>query len=156
MPKIYFAADHAGFELKKTLLAYVTTLGYEVEDLGAHTLDPGDDYPDYVMPCAERVADEPGSFGIIIGASGEGEAMAANRVTGARAAVFYGPPSHAQTDAGGATLTLVESARAHNDANILSLGARFVGAAEAAEAVRMFLATPFSGAERHRRRLKKF
>ncbi|MDO8408319.1 MAG: RpiB/LacA/LacB family sugar-phosphate isomerase [bacterium] len=156
MLKIYFAGDHAGFDLKNALIESVREAGHEAFDFGPHTLDPADDYPDYVGPCAERVAGEPGSFGIIIGASGEGEAMAANRVKGARAAVFYGPPSHSQTDAGGAVLTLIESARAHNDANILSLGARFVSAEEAEKAVRIFLTTPFSGDERHKRRLAKF
>lgn len=153
---IYFASDHAGFDLKNALIERLRGAGHNAIDLGSHTLDPADDYPDYVTPCAERVAGEPGSFGIVIGASGEGEAMAANRVKGARAAVFYGAPSHTQTDAGGTELTLVESARTHNDANILSLGARFVSKSEAEEAVRIFLETPFSGEERHQRRLAKF
>ncbi len=165
MLKIYFAGDHAGFDLKNALIESVREAGHEAFDLGPHTLDSADDYPDYVGPCAERVAGESGLnardgllsvAGIIIGASGEGEAMAANRVKGARAAVFYGLPSHSQTDAGGTVLTLIESARAHNDANILSIGARFVSFEEAEEAVRIFLATPFSGDEPHKRRLAKF
>ena len=151
MPKIYIASDHAGFELKATLAADLAMLGYEIEDLGAHEISPDDDYPDFILPCAERVAEEnqPGIparvFGILLGGSGQGEAMAANRVPGARAAAFYGGP-----------LELVRKTREHNDANILSLGARFVSAAEAAEAVKVFLGTPFSDAPRHIRRLAKF
>jgi ribose 5-phosphate isomerase B len=131
-------------------------LGYQVEDIGAHELDPEDDYPDYILPCARKVASDHGSFGIVIGASGQGEAMAANRVKGARAAVFYGAAMAPQTDASGKSLGIIESVRAHNDANILSLGARFISKEEAKEAVRMFLTTRFSRDERHERRIAKF
>lgn len=156
MPKVYLASDHAGYELKAALASYIGTLGYEAEDLGAHTLDPEDDYPDFVIPCAERVAGEPGSFGIVIGGSGQGEAMAANRVRGARAAVYYGAPNTSQTDAEGQELSLIASVRAHNDANILSLGARFMDEQEAKGAVQTFLSTAFSGDPRHVRRISKF
>ena len=156
MPKVYFASDHAGFDLKNALVEHVRALGHDVEDMGASVLNTEDDYPDFVLPCAERVAAEPGSFGIVIGGSGEGEAMAANRVKGARAAVFYGNPPRSQTDAAGRALDIVASARAHNDANILSLGARFLAQGEAEAAAKRFLETPFSGEERHRRRLAKF
>lgn len=156
MAKLYFAADHAGFDLKQALIAHAQTLGYESEDLGAHELVEGDDYPDFVTPCAMRVAAERDSFGIIIGASGQGEAMCANRVGGVRAAVYYGPEPHPQRDADGHELTLLQSERAHNDANVLSLGARFVSGSDAAEALSVFLSTPFSGEERHKRRLAKF
>ncbi|HEX5774397.1 MAG TPA: RpiB/LacA/LacB family sugar-phosphate isomerase [Candidatus Paceibacterota bacterium] len=145
MPKVYLASDHAGFALKQALIPYIGTLGHAAEDMGAHEEVSGDDYPDYVLPCAERVAAEAGSFGIVIGGSGQGEAMAANRVRGARAAVFYGGNPE-----------IPQLAREHNDANILSLGARFASEEEAKEAVRAFLATPFSGEERHARRLGKF
>ncbi len=145
MLKIYFAGDHAGFELKNALIESVREAGHEAFDLGPHTLDSADDYPDYVTPCAQKVSDEPGAFGIIIGASGEGEAMAANRVKGTRAAEWYG-----------GSLDIIRLSREHNDANILSLGARFVSADEAGEAVHTFLTTPFSGAERHLRRIAKF
>ena len=148
--KVFFAADHAGFELKRELLSFVASLGHEAEDLGAHALDPEDDYPDFVTPCAQRVAKSWGSqtsptFGIVIGGSGQGEAMAANRISGVRAAVFYG-----------GSLDIVRLAREHNDANILSLGARFVSVDEAKEAVRLFLDTPFSDSPHHTRRLAKF
>ena len=156
MPKVYFASDHAGFDLKNRLVEHVRSLGRDVEDMGASVLNTEDDYPDFITPCAEKVAAEQGSLGIIIGGSGQGEAMAANRIAGVRAAVFYGEPPHPQTDAAGAVLDMGTSIRAHNDANILSLGARFLSEADAKAAVDRFLTTPFSGGERHRRRLAKF
>lgn len=143
--RVYLAADHAGFALKGVLLEMLRAEGHEAVDLGASALDSADDYPDYIMPLAERVAADPSAFGIVLGGSGQGEAMAANRIKGARAAVFYG-----------GTRDIVRLAREHNDANILSLGARFVSEDEAREAVRIFLATPFSGEERHTRRIAKF
>lgn len=145
MSKVYFAGDHAFFELKNLLLPYVRELGYEVEDLGATELDVRDDYPDFVTPCAERVSSEEGSVAIIGGGSGQGEAMCANRIRGARAAVFSGGSPES-----------VRATRADNDANILSLGARLITEEEAKEAVRMFLTTVFSNDERHARRLAKF
>lgn len=166
--RIYIASDHAGYVLKEALIPYIETLigrdrmPCEVIDLGPFTFDPEDDYPDYVLACAHEVAEErvsPGTetaFGIVIGASGQGEAMAANRVPGVRAAVYYGEPRGMQTDAGGKTLSMLGSVRTHNDANILSLGARFLTEEEAKEAVRLFLATPFSAEERHLRRIRKF
>jgi ribose 5-phosphate isomerase B len=161
MPKIYFAADHAGFALKNALIEYVRVSGYEAEDLGAIALDPADDYPDFVTLCAERVAQEPNAFGVIVGGSGQGEAMCANRVRGARAAVFYGEMqvTHALEIEGGRSedgYDLVRLARRHNNANILSIGARFVSGEDAVEAVRIFLSTSFSDAPRHARRLAKF
>ncbi len=161
MPKVYFAADHAGFLLKNALCEHVRTLGYDVEDLGAFELIAEDDYPDMMTPLAKRVAGEPGSFGIAIGGSGQGEAMCVNRVSGARAAVFCGP--HAVTAAldieGGHSedgYDTIRLPRRHNDANVLSIGARFVSGEEADTAVRIFLETPFSNAPRHTRRIAKF
>jgi ribose 5-phosphate isomerase B len=145
MPKVYIASDHAGFELKHLLIPYIKQLGYEVEDVGDATPTPEDDYPDFIIPCAERVASDKGAFGIVIGKSGQGEAMAANRVKGARAAVYYG-----------GSVDIPALARHHNDANILSLGAGFLKAEEAHDAVRSFLQTPFSNDERHVRRLAEF
>lgn len=159
--QIYLASDHAGFRLKAALIEQLTLLGNEVEDLGAHALDPEDDYPDFITPLAKRVAGEPGSLGIVLGGSGQGEAMAANRIPGIRAAVFYGKMRAASTlDAEGGYsedgFDCVRLPRRHNDANVLSIGARFVSPAEADEAVRVFLSTPFSGDERHVRRIGKF
>ncbi|HVB19996.1 MAG TPA: RpiB/LacA/LacB family sugar-phosphate isomerase [Candidatus Paceibacterota bacterium] len=161
MSKIYFAADHAGFALKNALFEHIRTLGYDLEDLGAHALDPEDDYPDFVTPLAKRVADESGACGIIIGGSGQGEAMCANRIPGVRAAVFYGEMkvTAALDIEGGHSedgFDLVRLARRHNDANVLSIGARFVSGEEAEEAVHIFLDTPFSDSPRHTRRLAKF
>lgn len=141
---VFLAADHAGFELKQALIPYIGTLGHEAVDLGAQEYAPEDDYPDFITPCALRVAEE-GGMGIILGGSGQGEAMAANRVAGIRAAVFYGGDPE-----------FVRLTREHNDANILSLGARFLTEEDAKAAVALFLATPFSHDERHIRRIGKF
>ena len=143
--KVYFAADHAGYAMKNTLAEYIRTLGYEVEDMGAFKQEPDDDYPDFVIPLAKRVADETGARGIIIGWSGQGEAMCANRVKSVRAAVYYGGPPE-----------VVSLSREHNNSNILSLGARLVSEEDAKMAVRAFLETPFSDSPRHARRLAKF
>lgn len=159
--KVYIATDHTGYILKNTLVDYVRdVLLYEVEDLGAHTLNPDDDYPDLIRPCAQKVASENEALGIVIGGSGQGEAMAANHVKGVRAAVFYGQArATGAVDAEGAPsldgYDIVRLAREHNDANILSLGARFVTDEDAREAVRIFLETPFTGADRHARRIAK-
>jgi ribose 5-phosphate isomerase B len=161
MSTVYFAADHAGFALKQALIEHVRALGYEAEDMGAFSLEREDDYPDFITPCAVRVAHEEGSCGIIIGGSGQGEAMCANRVKGVRAAVFYGPmPVTESLDIEGGHsedgYDLVRLARRHNNANILSIGARFMSGKEALEAMRLFLETPFSDSPRHARRLAKF
>ena len=142
--KVYLASDHAGFELKKILLEHLRSLGHEAVDRGPVMLEPKDDYPDYIEPLAEEVVAHPGAFGIAIGGSGEGEAMSANKVKGARAAEYYG-----------GNLAIVRAAREHNDANILSLGALFINEEHAKEAVAPFLATPFGGEARHVRRIEK-
>jgi len=143
--KIYCASDHAGFELKGKLLLYIKELGFEVIDQGAHTYEADDDYPDYIAMAAADVSSDPDSArGIVLGGSGQGEAMVANRFPWVRAAVYYG----------GAT-DIVTLSREHNDANVLSLGARFISDEEAREAVRLFLTTEFTAEERHVRRIKK-
>lgn len=142
--KIYLASDHAGFELKEALMPYLVERGFVLEDMGPSTLEPHDDYPDHITPLALKVAGEKGSLGIAIGGSGQGEAMAANRIKGVRATVFYG-----------GNREVLKVSREHNNANILSLGARFVSADDAKEAVVLWLSTPFSGDERHVRRIKK-
>ena len=161
MPKVYFAADHAGYALKNALLEQVRMSGYEVEDMGALDLVSEDDYPDLITPLARRVASEPGARGIIVGGSGQGEAMCANRVLGVRAAVFYGEMkvTEALEIEGGHSedgFDVVRLARKHNDANVLSIGARFVSGKEAVEATRLFLEIPFSTSVRHARRIAKF
>lgn len=142
---IHLATDHAGFAHKEALKQFLTEQGIEVIDHGATTLTEGDDYPDFIVPCAQGVAADATAFGIIFGNSGQGEAMCANRISGARAVVYYGGP----TD----ILTL---SRAHNNANILSIGAGFVDIEQLPEIVSVWLNTPFSGEERHVRRLSKF
>lgn len=158
--KVYFAADHAGFKLKNTLLAFVRDeLGHEVEDCGAHTYDTADDYPQLIGAGAQKLSQDAlagiDSRGIFPGGSGQGEAMAANRYKGVRAAVYYGSAPRSQTDIEGKDLDMIASTREHNNANALVLGARFLSAEEAKEIVKKWLAIPFSGGERHTRRIKQ-
>ena len=117
--KIHVATDHAGLELKEKVKLYLSGLNYEVIDHGAYEYDALDDYPDFIFPCANAVSNDPESKGIILGGSGQGEAMAANRVKGVRAAVFYNGPDE-----------IIKLSRQHNNANILSLGARFMSEEE--------------------------
>lgn len=139
--KIFIGADHGGFQLKEELKGYLGELGFEVEDMGAYELVDGDDYPDYIIPVAQKTA-ENGTLGIVIGRSGNGEAMAANKVKGARAALCR-------------TVDDARLAKEKNDANILSIGGDFTSLEEAREVVKTFLETPFSDNERHARRIKK-
>jgi ribose 5-phosphate isomerase B len=142
---IYLASDHRGFELKARIKGWLSEFGYEYEDCGPLELDPDDDYPDYVHVAARKVAEDPGTHkAIVLGMSGQGEAMVANRYQGVRAAVFYGGER-----------SLILLSREHNDANILSLGASFLTVEDAKLTVRKWLETPFSGDERHVRRIKK-
>lgn len=144
--KIYIGSDHAGYDLKEKLLQFLIDLGYEVTDEGPFSFDPEDDYPDHVSEVAKEVANGGGEIkGIVLGGSGQGEAIVANRFKGVRAVVYYG----------GAGGTIVRLSREHNDANVLSIGARFVSEEEAKQAVKMWLETEFSGEERHKRRIAK-
>ena len=143
-PKIFLGADHAGFELKEEIKNFLAKQCYEVEDMGAYSYNENDNYPEFVCKAAKKVSENPGSKGIIFGGSGQGEAIAANKVKGIRAALFYGN-----------NMDIVTLSRAHNDANILSLGARFLNKKEATEAVRLWLSTEFSKEERHNRRIKQ-
>jgi len=142
--KIYIGADHAGFLLKEELKKILETEGHEVEDFGAFKLDPKDDYPDFVIPVAKAVSLNTRSLGIVLGGSGQGEAITANKIIGIRSAVYYG-----------GSLDIVRLSKEHNSANVLSLGARFINLDEAKEAVRTFIETPFLREERHIRRLDK-
>ncbi len=152
---IYLASDHAGFELKEKIKKFLADSGYTVEDFGAHTLDSNDDYPDFIRKAATAVANDPErSRGVVFGGSGEGEAMVANRVKGVRAVVYYGDPSVSLAK-DGRQLSIIKLSREHNDANILSLGARFLTEEQATHAVKLWLETPFSEEERHKRRIKK-
>jgi len=143
--RILIAADHAGFSLKEALKPWLATLGHEIDDLGAYSLADGDDYPDFMHPVAQMISENPETMrGIIIGGSGQGEAMVANRYPNVRAVVYYDP-----------NLEIITLSREHNNANILSLGARFLSLENAKEAIKIWLDTPFSNEERHKRRLIK-
>ena len=141
--KIHLATDHAGLDLKNSLKDYLIKKKYQVEDHGAHEYDALDDYPDFIFPCAKAVARDLESRGIILGGSGQGEAMAANRVKGVRAAVFYNGPDE-----------IIKLSRAHNNANILSIGARFMNESEIYRVIEIWLNEPFEGG-RHVRRIEK-
>lgn len=140
--RIYIGSDHGGYQLKEELKKYLSELGYGVEDMGAHELNPEDDYPDFVFPVAEKVAQNPGAFGIVIGRSGNGEVIAANKVKGIRAALCWNEG-------------VAKKAREHNDANVLSLGADYIDLETAKIIVKTFLEISFSEEERHRRRIEK-
>lgn len=150
--KIIFASDHAGYDLKEKLKPFVVSLGYTVIDKGAFEYNELDDYPDFVAKAAKAVSKAPDTNrAIILGGSGQGEAIVANRFPCVRAMVYNGESRGAlYTDLDEITLS-----REHNDANVLSLGARFMTLAEAKEAVKRWLETPFSGDKRHVRRIKK-
>ena len=150
--KIFIGADHAGFELRNKLMEFLKSEGHDVTDFGAFELKPEDDYPDFVIPVAKAVAANPLSRGIIIGGSGQGEAICANRFPGIRAVVFNG---QYKPEDGREVPDEIVLSREHNDANILSLGARFLNFDEANAAVKKWLNTAFSGDERHIRRLNK-
>ncbi len=138
--RVHIGGDHAAYELHQALLEHVGASGHDVVDHGPFRYDPQDDYPVAVLRAAKAVADDPGSLGIVLGGSGNGEQMAANKVPGIRAALAY-------------TTELAELAREHNDAQVVSIGGRFTDVETAKQIVDTFLATPFSKGERHVRRL---
>ncbi len=155
--KIYFAADHAGFELKNEMINFVRgEMNLDIEDCGAMRFDAADDYPVIIALAAQKLSADVAlgkdSRALLFGASGQGEAIVANRFAHVRAAVFYGATGQ-QTDAVGRELDMITSVRMHNDANTLSLAARFITSDEAREAVHAWLVTPFSKEERHMRRI---
>ena len=138
--RVYLGSDHAGFDLKRVLLARLRELGHEPVDCGPADYDPDDDYPPYCLLTARRTVDDPGSLGIVIGGSGNGEAIAANKVDGVRCAVVFSEDT-------------ARLAREHNDANVASLGARMYDEQQALTLVGIFLSTDFSRDERHVRRI---
>ena len=141
--KIILATDHAGFELKESIKKYLIDSEYEVKDFGAFEHNGADDYPDFIVPAAKYISEVPTLKGIIFGGSGQGEAISANRFKNVRAAVYYGGPTE-----------LVELSRVHNNANILSLGARFLSLDDAKNVINLWLMTDFEGG-RHLNRIKK-
>jgi len=145
MTTIYLAADHAGFAHKEALKQHLLEAGQTVIDCGAYHVDSTDDYPDFIAPAAEAVRDAPAAArAIIFGGSGQGEAMVANAYPNVRATVYYGGPPD-----------IITLSREHNDANVLSIGARFVSIVDTLGVVDRWLATDFSSDERHVRRLQK-
>lgn len=142
---IYLATDHGGFELKEKIKNWLKEWGFEFEDCGAFEYNPSDDYPDFIHKAAMRISENPErDKAIILGASGQGEAMVANRYKNVRASVYYGWPEE-----------IIRLSREHNDANVLALGASFLEDQQAKDAIRLWLETPFSHDERHLRRIKK-
>jgi ribose 5-phosphate isomerase B len=138
--RVHIGSDHAGFELKNFLVSALIDDGYDVVDHGPEVYDAEDDYPTFCIPAAEATVAEPGSLAIVIGGSGNGEQIAANKVTGTRAALAY-------------NLDTARLGRQHNDANVMGIGARMHSEKEALEMARTFLSTPFSGDPRHARRI---
>ena len=138
--RIHIGSDHAGLDFKNRIIDHLRAKGHEVTDHGPHSFDPLDDYPVFCIPAAEAVAKDPGSIGIVLGGSGNGEQMAANKVKGIRAALVW-------------SLETAKLAREHNDANVISLGGRMHDENFCLELVDTFLATPFTGDERHVRRI---
>ena len=138
--RVYLGSDHAGFELKTRIIEWLAAAGHEPVDCGPQTYVTDDDYPPYVMSAARAVIRDPGSLGIVIGGSGNGEQIAANKIPGIRAAVAW-------------TDETAQLARQHNNANVLSLGARMYSVDDAIGFTEIFLSTPFSGGARHARRL---
>lgn len=143
---IYLATDHRGFELKEKIKTWLTEWGLEFVDCGAMSFVATDDYPDYIAIAAEKVSQNPvGNRAIILGGNGQGEAIVANRRRGVRAVVYYGGPNEKE---------MITMMREHDASNILSIGASFVGD-EVKEMIKLWLDTPFSGDERHVRRIAK-
>ncbi len=140
--RVYLGSDHAGFELKVFLVEHLTSVGHDVVDVGPDVFDADDDYPPFCIATARRVVADPGSLGVVLGGSGNGEQISANKVPGCRAALAW------STETAGL-------AREHNDAQVVGIGARMHSSAEAAEIVEAFLTTPFSGGERHCRRISQ-
>lgn len=158
--KIYLATDHAGYTVKEAVKAFLLGENYEVEDCGAVSFDPHDNYPDFIAKAAEKISHNPFDFAIIFGGNGQGEAMVANKFPNVRAAVFYGTKEAvAAVDVSGTKSTdpfeIIRLTREHTNANVLSIGARFVEDEDAIEAVKLFLHTPFPALERHAKRLAK-
>ena len=142
---ILIASDHAGFELKNKIISYLQKQNIEIVDKGPFAYDETDDYPDFISLVGRGIAEHPQEYkGIVIGGSGQGEAMVVNRFNGVRATVYYGGVTN-----------IVAISREHNDSNVLSIGSRFVTEDEAFRAVQVWLDTPFSEEERHVRRIKK-
>ena len=151
--KIYVGADHRGYGHKEKLVSFLRELGYDVEDKGAYEYNEEDDYPDFIIPVAREVSQRPNEVkGIVLGGSGQGEAMAANKFNDARAAVYYGQKQSVVKEE---KVSIIQLSRADNDANILSLGARFITEEEMFDAVKEWLVTDFKNTDKYKRRILK-
>jgi ribose 5-phosphate isomerase B len=158
--KIYLATDHTGIELKNKVKTFLEKEGYEIVDCGAYDYDKYDDYPDWIGKAAQKVSQKSTDRGIIFGGSGEGEAMVANKFKNVRCGLFYTPAIPTQSvniegDKSTDPFEIVKLTRDHNDANMLSIGFRFVKDEDVFKAVKIWLETPFSNEERHKRRIEK-
>lgn len=159
--KVFLATDHTGLSLKDKVYRMLLESGYDVVDCGATDYNPEDDYPDFISKAAAEVSKSPSSDkGIIFGGSGQGEAMLANKYKGVRCALFYAaaPPIEAvdiEGDKSTDPLAILKLTRAHNDANMLSIGVRFVSEENALEGIKLWLQTPGATEERHLRRIEK-
>lgn len=159
--KVYLATDHAGFELKEKMKVFLKKEGYDVVDCGAKVFDKNDDYPDFIGIAADYVSKDPeNSKGIIFGGSGQAEMMVANKFKGIRCALFYSAIAPVKAaDVTGRMSTdpyeMIRLTREHNDANMLSIGVRFVSDKDALKVVKLWLESPFPGDERHKRRIEK-
>jgi ribose 5-phosphate isomerase B len=138
--RVYLGSDHAGFELKNHLVEHLQKQGHDVVDVGPHVYDPEDDYPPFCLHTGAKVVADPGSLGVVIGGSGNGEQIAANKIEGVRSALVW-------------RVEIAQLARQHNDSNVCSIGAREHTAEEATAFVDAFLSTQFSGNPRHQRRI---
>lgn len=157
---IALATDHTGFEQLKDLKEYLESLDHSCQDFGPTSLNIADDYPDFIFKAAQAVANGSCERGVILGGSGQGEAMAANRIKGVRCAVFYGPAVVGRIiDANGRVSSspyeIVRLSREHNNSNMLSLAARFVSLMDMKQVVKLWLETPFTEQPRHVRRIDK-
>lgn len=158
--KIAVATDHAGFEALNALRAYLVELGHDCTDFGPKSFDTNDDYPDFMFPVAQAVARGECERGIVLGGSGQGEAIAVNRIKFVRAALFYGQAIakvaiNAEGDTSNDPYEIIKLSRQHNDTNVLSLSSRFLSLDEMKTAAKIWLETPFSDTERHKRRIDK-
>jgi ribose 5-phosphate isomerase B len=158
--KIYLATDHTGIELKNKVKKFLQNEGYDVEDCGAYEYDKYDDYPDWISKAAQKVSENPLERGVIFGGSGQGEAIVANKFKNVRCALFYAPALPTQSvniegEKSTDPFEIVKLSRTHNDANMFSIGFRFVKDEDVFSAIKIWLETPGPTEERHKRRIEK-
>jgi ribose 5-phosphate isomerase B len=158
--KVYLATDHAGLVIKNKIVEYLKSLGFEAIDCGPFEYNKDDDYPDLISKAAQNVSENPETFGIVFGGSGQGEAIVANKFKNVRCALFYSEaiPVEAIDITGNKSTDsyeMLKLTRVHNNSNMLSLGIRFLTEEQILKAIKIFLESPFPGDERHQRRIDK-